>query len=43
MICLEDGLPCEENVTIMDNALLPKAGCDEGNGIGVKSKILTHM
>lgn len=42
MICLEDGLPCEENVTILDNALLPKARCDEGNGIEVKSKIFTH-
>ncbi|XP_062596534.1 uncharacterized protein LOC134257978, partial [Saccostrea cucullata] len=36
MVCLEDGLPCEQEVTVLNNTLLPKSSCNWKIGIPVE-------
>lgn len=38
MVCMENGLPCEEEVSVLDDTLIPKPSCDWKIGTEIKSK-----
>lgn len=38
MVCMENGLPCEEEVSVLDDTLIPKHSCDWDLGTEIKSK-----
>lgn len=37
MVCMENGLPCEEEVSVLDDTLIPKPSCDWKIGTEIKS------
>jgi hypothetical protein len=37
-VCFEDGSACEQEVTILNNALLPRQSCDFNIGTPITSK-----
>lgn len=37
MVCMENGLPCEE-VSVLDDTLIPKPSCEWNIGTEIKSK-----
>lgn len=38
MVCMENGLPCEEEVSVLDDTLIPKPSCEWDIGTEIKSK-----
>lgn len=38
MVCMENGLPCEEEVSVLDDTLIPKPRCEWDIGTEIKSK-----
>lgn len=43
MVCMENGLPCEEEVSVLDDTLIPKPSCDWKIGTEIKSKQEKHL
>lgn len=42
-ICLEDGSTCEQEVVLLNNALLPRQSCDFNIGTPITSKNITFF
>lgn len=40
-ICLEDGSTCEQEVVLLNNALLPRQSCDFNIGTPITSKYIS--